>query len=106
MSYEPYTQNGSAKALDDAVRIELDREDLHRSIEVSYVTESLSNGIKRCSVQVECKAGCGYLVEAFGEEADMLREKAAAIQNMLSRGVPKNSSWPLFEAPRTLSRKP
>jgi hypothetical protein len=94
-----YTRCDSEHALASAIMAELDRRDetpLHGAIRLSYSTAFLANGIKRCSVQVECKAGCGYLIQAVGEEADMLQEKAMAIQSLLREGIQK-TSISLFE---------
>ena len=88
-------QSNSEHALTHAVMAELDREresPLHAIIRLSCAMSFLRNGIRSCSVQVECKAGCGYLVEAFGEEAEILRQKANAIQSMLKeRGLEGSS---------------
>ena len=77
----------SGLALIRAITAELDRKEgespLHRTINLSCRTTSMANGIKWCAVQVECKAGCGYLVEAYGDEAEKLHLKATAIQRML-----------------------
>lgn len=105
MSHESYALRSSAEALGRAVMAELERDDaslLHKAIEVSCKAELLANGIKRCTVQIECKAGCGYLVQDFGEEADMLQEKAAAIKSLLREGVQHYSPKSLFEALQSL----
>lgn len=84
-----YTQCNTGDALARAITEELDRageSPLHGAIHVSCKAAFLRNGIKHCSVQIECEAGCGYLVEAFGEEADLLQEKAIATQNLLHEG--------------------
>jgi hypothetical protein len=68
---------------------ELDRTDessLHGAFHVSIRNSAAQNGVKRCSVQIECEAGCGYLIQAFGEEADMLQEKAIVLQRLLQSG--------------------
>jgi hypothetical protein len=71
----------------------------HGAIHVSCVAKNLQNGLKHCVVQVECKAGCGYLIQALEEEADSLQERATAIQRMLNREVqaPKSLSDILYE---------
>jgi hypothetical protein len=87
--------HNSEHALARAVMEELDRAGesaLHGVIELSCATALLSNGIKSCAVQIECKAGCGYLIQAFGEEADTLQEKALAIQNFLKEADNNGSS--------------
>ena len=95
-----YTHCDSEHALASAIMAELDRigeTPLHGAIRASYSTAFLANGIKRCSVQVECKAGCGYLIQAVGEEADMLQEKAMAIQSLLREGIQKTSPVSLLQ---------
>lgn len=90
-----YTHHDSEHALASAIMAEHDRmgeTPLHGVIRLSYSTAFLANGIKRCSVQVECKAGCGYLIQAVGEEADRLQEKAIAMQNVLSEGIQEIST--------------
>jgi hypothetical protein len=56
---------------------------LHQTIHLSCTVSSLSNGMKCCTVQIECKAGCGYLLQAFGEEAEILYEKALMFKGIL-----------------------
>lgn len=85
----------SEYALASAIMTELDRIDespLHGAIHLSCSTVILANGMRRCSVQLECKAGCGYMIQAVGEEADTLQQKAVAIQCILSEGVQEASS--------------
>jgi hypothetical protein len=55
----------------------------HLSIQLSCASKSLPNGVKRFSVQLECKAGCGCLIETYGIEAEKLEEKVRKIQTML-----------------------
>jgi hypothetical protein len=43
---------------------------------VSSTVRTLSNGIRRCIVQVLFKSGSEYKIEAFGEEADELHVRA------------------------------
>lgn len=77
---------GSIHALAHAFREELDRigsDSLHRVIHISTKLRSLQNGMKHCSVQVECKAGCGWLVESYGREAEILKAKADVIKKMI-----------------------
>ena len=95
-----YTYCDSENALASAIMAELDRigeTPLHGAIRLSHSTAFLANGIKRCSVQIECKAGCGYLIQAVGEEADMLQEKAIAVQSLLREGIQKNSPISLLK---------
>lgn len=76
-------------ALAHAIMTEIDREGenpLHKTISISFRTLLMDNGIKQCSVQVECKAGCGYLIQAFGEEADTLKHNAMLFKNILANG--------------------
>ena len=80
----------SEHALASAIMAELDRlgeTPLHGAIHLSYTTAALSNGIRQCSVQLECKAGCGYLIQAVGEEADTLEQTTATIQALLNNGA-------------------
>ena len=77
----------SEHALASAIMTELDRlgeTPLHGAIHLSYKDATLPNGIRRCSVQLECKAGCGYLIQAVGEEADILHQKTTTIQALLA----------------------
>ena len=85
MSYTPYT---SVNALAHAIMKELDRDGnglLHGHVHISHTISFLRNGVKQCSVQVECEAGCGWLVQANGEEADVLEQKVIAIKRHLQR---------------------
>jgi hypothetical protein len=80
------TFNSSVHALAQAILDELVKaeENLqHGAIYVSYNDKSLPNGIKHCTVQIECNAGCGWLIEAFEGEAEALEQKAIAIQKRL-----------------------
>jgi len=86
--------NNSKHALTRAIIGELDKEGespLHGLIRLSCAMTFLTNGIKCCTVQIQCEAGCGYLVEAFGEEAEILREKAITIQRILEEKAPEGS---------------
>ena len=83
----PYT---SVNALAHAIMEELDRAGdrlQHGLIHISSTTSFLTNGIKHCSVQVECEAGCGWLVQVYGEEAEVLEQKAIAIQRHMHSGA-------------------
>ena len=85
----------SEHALNRAIATERDKEsesELHGIIRLSCAMTFLTNGVKCCTVQVECKAGCGYLVEAFGEEAERLRQMAIALQSTLEEKVPLKST--------------
>lgn len=64
----------------------------HGAIHISCEVKCLSNGIKHCSAQIECGAGCGWLVQAFGEEAELLEQKAIAIQRHLNRAEETSTS--------------
>jgi hypothetical protein len=80
-------------ALIHAVDAELAKEaesSSHKTMKLSVRKTCMSNGIWRCSVQVECLAGCGYLVEAFGDDADILLQRAVAIQNKLNEKAQKD----------------
>jgi hypothetical protein len=79
----------ATEALAHAIMTEIDREGenpLHKTISISFRTLLMDNGMKQCSVQVECKAGCGYLIEAFGEEAEVLEHNAVLFKNILANG--------------------
>ena len=85
----PYKYGNSGQALGKAVIVELDKsveKPMHKTILVS-IANSVQNGIRRCSVQIECKAGCGYLIYAFNEEADLLQEKAETLKILLATQV-------------------
>lgn len=91
----PYS---SLHALAHAIMVELERAGdslQHGVVHISSTTSFMTNGIKQCSVQVECEAGCGWLVQAFGEEADELQQKAIAIQGHLHRGAEGTSNYAL-----------
>ena len=90
--------HNSVHALGQAILEELtlaEDNSRHGTIHISCEVKCLSNGIKRCSAQIECGAGCGWLVEADGGQADVLQQKAIAIQSMLH--------GPVEEAPMSLS---
>ena len=55
----------------------------HALIRISCSTKILSNGLRYCAVQVQCPVGCGWLIETYGNEAELLEEKATLIQKML-----------------------
>lgn len=92
----------SEQALAQAIRQELDRADgacgnpKHGTIHVSCEAAHMKNGIKHCSVQIECEAGCGWLVQAFGDEAEELEQKANTIQRLLYCGI-EGASMPLCQ---------
>ena len=95
-----YMIGTSEHALASAIMTELHRlgeTRLHDAINLSCSAKILANGIKRCTVQLECKAGCGYLFQAFGEEADILQQKTATIQTLLSDGTRDTSPKSLLE---------
>ena len=60
-------------------------EPLHEKARISWDLSSLPNGIKRCTVQVECEAGCGWKVDSYGSEAELLSAKAEAIEKILQK---------------------
>ena len=78
-----------ADALYQALESELIRardNPLHGMIAVSHKMELLSNGIARCSVQLECKAGCGWLIGATtAQDIRSLMEKLVLIERILIR---------------------
>lgn len=87
----------SEQALAQAIIQELDKADgacgnpQHGTIHISCEAAFMRNGIKYCSVQIECEAGCGWLVQAFGDEAVELEHKINTIQRLLDcdiEGVP------------------
>lgn len=59
----------------------------HGTIHISWITRLLRNGIAQCSVQIECEAGCGWLVEEQGDHAIELIEKAAIIHKIINSSV-------------------
>ena len=84
----------SKSALIRAVMAELAKEvesPLHGIINLSSSITFLANRIKCCAVQVECKAGCDYLVKAFGDEAELLQKEAMAIQSIIENHTLKGS---------------
>jgi hypothetical protein len=45
----------------------------HSSVKEVFVQKGyLKNGIRHCSVQINCNDGAGYGVDAFGDEAEKL----------------------------------
>ena len=83
----------SVQALAQAILDELARTEgntQHGTINISYDEKCLSNGIKHCSVQIECGAGCGWLIEACECEAEVLGQKASAIQGMVQGSGKEN----------------
>lgn len=81
---------GSEEALLDAIKVELLKVSVsphHGEITLSCSTYLMSNGIKCCNVQVECNSGCGHLIVAFNEEAELLDHLALVIKGMLGREV-------------------
>lgn len=66
----------------------------HGVIRISYDSKYLPNGIKHCTVQIECIAGCGWLIEAYEEEAETLEQKAITIHRRLE-GLATEALTPL-----------
>ena len=56
----------------------------HARIRISISTSRATNGMRYCSVNLECGAGCGWLIETYGNEAATLENQARAIQTRLS----------------------
>ena len=78
--------NESIKALAHALLDELkrkERDPRHVLLQVSWTCRCLPNGIKCCSVQLRCAAGCGWLIDSYGHEAGLLETKAVAIHTLL-----------------------
>lgn len=90
------------QALAQAIMQELDRADgacgnpQHGTIHISCEAAYMKNGIKHCSVQIECEAGCGWLVQAFGDEAEELEQKVNTIQRLLHCNI-EGVSMPLCQ---------
>ena len=57
---------------------------LHAILHISEAFGFLLNGLRCCRIQIECNAGCGYLVEAFGDEADALHGITIDLKELLS----------------------
>jgi hypothetical protein len=105
MAYLSQSSGKCEHALVNALIGELERAEnspLHGVLHISFTAAVLKNGIKQCSVQVECQAGCGYLIQAFGEEADRLHEKAIAVQSLINGEVEGYPSTSLPNALRTI----
>jgi hypothetical protein len=85
--------HNSLEALNLAIEEEFKKRECqteHATIRISISTSRASNGIRHCSVNVECGAGCGWLIETYGNEAEALENHAKAIQTKLSdpiRGI-------------------
>lgn len=85
---------------------------LHELTDISCTLQSLPNGIKHCSVQIQCKSGFGWLVESYGQEAHLLRTRAKVIHNMLTDGPMTSPEligllFPEIDTqPRILTREP
>ena len=67
----------------------------HLILHVSSASRYLQNGLRHLSVQLECEACCGWLIEAIGVEADALQQKVALIQKMLQ--LSDNDQKPISE---------
>lgn len=77
----------SLDALNQAINKEFKRAEeskLHKVLRVRLSMTKSSNGLDVCSVQVECRAGCGHLIRAFGEEASDLRRHAIMLEPTLA----------------------
>lgn len=89
----------SVQALASAILNELakaENNSQHNRIRISYDIKNLRNGITCCSVQIQCSAGCGWLIEACDMEAEALRRNASAVQSLLQDKT-KDASTPLAE---------
>ncbi len=89
--------NSSVHALAQAILDELvnaEGNSQHAAIHISYDGKYLPNGIKHCTVQIECKAGCGWLIEAYEGETEALEQKAIAIHKRL-QGLASEALTPL-----------
>jgi hypothetical protein len=74
----------------DALGFALDQEcqksktmEEHSLIRISIAASYVPNGLRYCSVNVECGAGCGWLIEMYGSEAEALEHEARAFQVLL-----------------------
>ena len=77
----------SLEALDYAIGQERDRSECageHALISITISVGYIANGMRHCSVNVECGAGCGWLIQTFGSEAEELEHKARMAQEVLS----------------------
>lgn len=76
-----------------------EEEPLHGAFQISSKKKTLPNGIKHCYVRIDCQADCGWLVEAYGPEAEELERKAISINNILHArsGKPFKSISELLE---------
>jgi hypothetical protein len=77
----------------------------HALIRLAISSSYLSNGLRHCSVNVECGAGCGWFIETFGGEAEELEQKARAAQAIMSdpnRDI-SNSEIAFMVSPRVAS---
>lgn len=56
----------------------------HSRICISNCGKDLPNGMKHYTAQIECNAGCGWLIQASDEESEALALNVIALQNMLT----------------------
>jgi len=56
---------------------------MHSAIHISRKDKILSNGIEYSCVQIQCQASCGWLIEAIGEDANLLKNRVTLVQEML-----------------------
>ena len=76
----------SIYALAQAILRELEKtrdDSKHGTLQLSCICKYLSNGVKYSCIQIECEACCGWLIEAYGREAEALEQKALAIRRMI-----------------------
>jgi hypothetical protein len=79
---------GSEEALLEALNLELSKlgdSPLHGEITLACSFYVMPNGIKCCNVQVLCSSGCGHLIVALDDEAELLNRLALVIKGILER---------------------
>lgn len=81
---------GSEEALLEALKLELSKlgeSPLHGEIALACSLYVMPNGIRCCNVQVLCGSGCGHLIAALDDEAELLNRLALVIKGLLERPV-------------------
>jgi hypothetical protein len=88
LSHESVKFQNSVQALESVISDEISKsasDPHHGRLRMSIVMKPLSNGLNRCTVQIECEAYCGFLIHADSEEADALMSKAIAVKRFLDK---------------------
>ena len=91
----------STDALCRAIAIEIEKKpesSLHGILRITKGFAISSNGLRHCRVQLECGAGCGYLVEAYGDEADLLDRIATSCKCILDDIIQSGTSESTVQA--------